>query len=74
MIDLSYIAKMIIFVGILITAIGVVFLFADKIPWLGKLPGDIYFQKKNFSLYFPITTCIILSILLSIVLYFLTKR
>jgi len=74
MTGLSSVAKMIILVGIFITAIGIVFLFFDKIPYLGKLPGDIYFQKKNFSLYFPITTCIILSILLSIILYFLTKR
>lgn len=74
MIDLSSIAKIIIFAGILITATGVLCLFLDKIPWLGNLPGDIYIQRKNFSIYLPITTCIIISIFLSLIFYFLTRR
>ena len=72
--DLGSIAKLIIFVGALIMAIGILFLFFDKIPWLGKLPGDIYIQRKNFSLYLPITTCIVISVFLSIILYFIFRR
>jgi len=74
MTNLGYVAKLIIFVGILITVMGVLLLFANKIPWLGKLPGDIYIEKKNFSLYLPITTCVIISILLSLVFYFISKQ
>jgi len=74
MLDLSSIARVIIIVGAIIMAIGILFLFLDKIPWLGKLPGDIYIQRKNFSFYFPITTCIIISILVSIILYFIIKK
>ena len=74
MLDSTSIAKLIIFVGALIIAIGILFLFLDKIPWLGRLSGDIYIQRKNFSLYLPITTCIIISVLLSIILYFIVKK
>lgn len=66
--------KMLIFAGIALVLIGVLFTFSKHIPWLGKLPGDIYIQKKNFSLYFPITTSIILSVILSVILILIRKR
>lgn len=66
--------KMLIFAGIMLVIIGAVFALSGKLPWLGKLPGDIYIQKKSFSLYFPITTSIIISIILSIVLMLIRKR
>jgi hypothetical protein len=67
------IAKILILFGVLMILVGVGLLFLGKIPFLGKLPGDIHVQKKNFELYFPIVTCIIASILLSLLLsvYFL---
>jgi len=55
----------IIFGGILIV-IGLVFTYGPKIPWLGKLPGDISIKKDNLFYYFPITTSIIISIILTI--------
>ena len=58
--------KMLIVVGIVFVITGIVFLLGDKIPFLGRLPGDISIQKERFSFYFPITTCIIISIVLSI--------
>ena len=72
--DISPVARAVVFIGLIVTAVGIVLLFADKIPWLGKLPGDIYIQRKNFSFYFPVTTCIIISILLSLIFYFISKR
>ncbi len=45
-----------------------------KIPGVGKLPGDIFIKKENFSFYFPLTTCILLSIILSAIMYFLGKK
>ncbi len=72
--DLGSIAKLIIFVGVVMMAMGIILLFADKIPWLGKLPGDIYIQRKNLSLYLPVTTCIVISVFLSIILYFIFRR
>ena len=58
---------LLIFGGILMIA-GLVFMLADKIPFLGRLPGDILIRRKNFTFYFPIVTSIIVSIILSILL------
>lgn len=60
------IGKLLIIVGILLVVIGLAFVFADKIPFLGRLPGDIYIKRERFSFYFPITTSIIISIILTI--------
>jgi len=60
------IGKLLIFAGAILIVAGLAFLFADKIPLLGKLPGDIYIKKERFSFYFPITTSIIISIILAI--------
>ena len=61
--------RTLIILGIVIIALGTLLTFGGKIPWLGQLPGDIYIQRGRFNLYFPITTCIVISILISLVLY-----
>jgi hypothetical protein len=48
--------------------------FGARIPWLGRLPGDIYIQKKNLSFYFPIATSLLISLVLSLALFFLRRR
>jgi hypothetical protein len=58
-----------IVIGVLIAAVGVVWLLAPWLPWLGKLPGDIAIQRGNFRFYFPLTTCILLSLLLTAILW-----
>ncbi|WP_373032145.1 DUF2905 family protein [Sulfurovum sp.] len=64
------IGKSLIFIGIVIIIIGTVLLFNDRLPFnLGKLPGDISYKKENFSFYFPITTSILISIILSLLFY-----
>lgn len=63
----------VILFGVIFIVIGIVFLFYDKIPLIGKLPGDIKITGKNSSFYFPITTCIIISIILSLLLSLLSK-
>jgi hypothetical protein len=60
------IGKMLIILGIILIIVGLGFLFGDKIPFIGKLPGDILIKKERFSFYFPITTSIIISIILTI--------
>jgi len=60
--------KVLIFLGILLIILGLVFLFVDKIPLLGKLPGDIRIERKNFVFYFPLTTSILLSLFLTIII------
>lgn len=65
--------KILILIGIISIAIGILFLFGDKIPFIGRLPGDIYIKRKNFTFYFPIVTSIILSIIISLILYLFKK-
>ena len=61
--------RLLIVLGIILIVIGVVVSLAPKIPWLGQLPGDIFIKGERFSFYFPIATCILLSLILSLVLY-----
>ncbi len=75
--DLTALGRFLIMIGIAILLIGGVLFWAGKSPglsWLGRLPGDIYIQRKNFSFYFPFTTGLIISLLLSVVLWLLTRR
>ncbi len=68
------IGKIIIFIGLLLVIIGFIFMLGSKLPFIGKLPGDIAIERKNYSFYFPITTCIIISIILSFILWLFNKR
>lgn len=61
--------KGLIFLGVAIIVLGIIFSVGGKIPWLGQLPGDIYVKRESFTLYFPVTTCLLLSLLLTLVLY-----
>ena len=68
------IGKIIIFIGLLLVVIGFVWMVGNKLPFIGKLPGDIAIERKNYSFYFPVTTCIIISIILSFIFWFFNKR
>lgn len=70
---MSGMGKILIIAGCLMALLGIILLFADKIPWLGRLPGDISIKRDNFSFYFPLTTSILLSILISLILYLFRK-
>lgn len=66
--------KILIAAGIILLIAGLVLLFAgDKFSWLGRLPGDIRVEKENFRFYFPVTTMILLSILLTFILWLIRK-
>ncbi|MBZ0170443.1 MAG: DUF2905 domain-containing protein [Kofleriaceae bacterium] len=65
---------MLILFGLVVAAIGGLLLFIGKVPFIGRLPGDIYIQRKNFSFYFPLTTSILLSILLTILFSLFRRR
>ncbi len=66
--------KMLILFGVILILVGGVILLAGKIPFLGRLPGDILIRRKNWSVYFPLTTCILISIVLSMLFYFFGRR
>ena len=58
--------RLLVIFGLLLVVVGALLILAPKIPWIGRLPGDIVIRRENFTFYFPVATCIILSILLSI--------
>lgn len=58
-------AWVLVIVGVLIAVVGLVWLLAPSVPWLGKLPGDIAIERQNFRFYFPLATCVLLSLVLS---------
>ena len=70
----SSLGKLLIIAGCILLLIGVIMIFFDKIPFLGKLPGDIAIRKKNMTIYFPIVTSILLSIFLTIILNIIRRR
>ena len=72
--ELSTFGTLLIGMGILMITIGGLFVIGGKISFIGRLPGDIAIQKKNFSFYFPITTCIIISLIFSLIMWLLRKR
>ena len=66
--------KYIILFGALVIVVGIlIYFFHDKMHWIGRLPGDIRIEKENSRIYFPITTMIILSIVLTIIVNFIRK-
>ncbi|HEY5599577.1 MAG TPA: DUF2905 domain-containing protein [Candidatus Manganitrophaceae bacterium] len=66
--------RTIIFLGVFLVLIGGLVLLAGKIPGLGKLPGDIIIQRKNFTFYFPLATGLLISAVLSLLFWLLSKR
>lgn len=73
MTEFQSLGKVLIVGGALLLVIGIVLTFWDKIPLLGKLPGDIIIKGEKFTFYFPIVTSIILSLILSLILYLFRK-
>ncbi|HTN70228.1 MAG TPA: DUF2905 domain-containing protein [Methylomirabilota bacterium] len=61
--------KILISLGIVFVVLGLLFSLGGKIPWLGHLPGDIYIQRERFTFYFPLTTCLLISMIVTVVLY-----
>ena len=66
--------KALIVLGLAIAAVGVLLVLVGRIPWLGRLPGDIHVERENWSFYFPLTTSIVISIVISLVLYLIGRR
>ena len=64
--NMSAMGKLLILLGVFVILIGLLLLIGEKIPWIGRLPGDIIVRKKNFTFYFPLTTSILISIILTL--------
>jgi hypothetical protein len=66
--------RLLVISGVVLVLVGLVFMLSGKIPWLGRLPGDIYIKKKNINFYFPLGTSILLSIIISFILWFINRK
>jgi len=65
--------KTLIIIGAVIALIGLVLTLSGRMPWLGRLPGDIYIKRDNFFFSFPLTTCIIVSAIISFIFWLFRK-
>jgi len=70
----SDLSKTLIFFGLILVGMGVFSIFFDKVPGLGKLPGDIFLRRGSFTFYFPVTTCILLSLILTLAFTLFGKK
>jgi len=66
--------RMLVVLGVVLTIIGMVLIYAPKIPLPGKLPGDIVWRRGNFTFYFPLATGILLSLALTLIFWIINRR
>ncbi|WP_028842983.1 DUF2905 domain-containing protein [Thermodesulfobacterium thermophilum] len=71
---MSGFGKFLVLLGICLILLGIFISILPKIPYIGKLPGDIYIKKDNFTFYFPLATSILISLLLTIILNLLFRK
>ena len=66
--EVSNLGRLLVIGGVLLAAVGAVLLLAGKVTFLGRLPGDIVYHKGGTTFYFPLVTCLLLSLILSLLL------
>jgi len=68
------VGRMLVVLGVLIALAGAVLLVVGRVPWLGRLPGDIHIERGNWTLYFPLATCLLLSVVVTLILWLTGRR
>jgi hypothetical protein len=68
------VGRALVVMGLVVAVVGVVLMVAGRVPWLGRLPGDLYIQRGNWSFYFPLATSIVVSVLLTVVIWLIGRR
>lgn len=68
------VGRLLVVFGLVIVVAGVLLMLIGRVPWLGRLPGDVHIQRGNWTFYFPLGTSILLSLVLSLVLWLLARR
>ena len=67
-------AKVLILAGVVLALLGGLLLFVGKVPFLGKLPGDIMIRRETWSLYVPLTTSLVISVILTVLVALFSRR
>ena len=70
----SELGRALIVLGVVVAVVGVVLVLFDRVPWIGRLPGDIHVQRGHWTFYFPLGTSILLSVVLTLVLWLIGRR
>ena len=71
---MEQIGRFFIIAGLVMAAVGGLLVLSGKVSWIGRLPGDIIIEKKNFTFYFPLATSILISIVLSLIFWFIGRK
>ncbi len=72
--DFSQFGKIFLIIGVVVAGVGLLMMIGGKIPWIGKLPGDFFFKGDKFTFYFPLTTSILVSVVLTLILWLINRR
>ncbi len=74
--DASGLGRLLVAAGLVAAGVGLLLILGGKGPlgWIGRLPGDFYFKGKNFSFYFPLATGLLVSVILTLILWFINRR
>ena len=72
--EMQHLGRLLIIFGGVIVVAGVLMMLAGKLPWVGRLPGDIVLHRKSFTFYFPLATSILISLLFTLLFWILGKR
>ena len=68
------VGKLLIVFGLLIAGVGAILLLAGRVPWLGRLPGDIHIERGHWTFYFPLATSLLISVVLTLVFWIIGRR
>ncbi len=68
------VGKGLVVFGLAIAAVGALLMLVGRVPWIGRLPGDIYIERGSWTFYFPLATCLLLSLVLTLVFWLLGRR
>jgi hypothetical protein len=71
---MNSVGKLLIVFGLLIALVGVVLVVAGRLPWIGRLPGDIHIQRGNWTFYFPLATSLVVSLALTLIFWLIGRR
>ena len=66
--------KTLIIIGLVIAIVGVLIVMGGKVPWIGRLPGDFTFRGEKFTFYFPLATSILISVVLTLIFWFIGRK
>jgi hypothetical protein len=73
-VSLGELGKVLVGIGLLLVVVGGVLALGGRMSWFGRLPGDIYVQRGNWSFYFPLATSLLVSVVLSLLVWLITRR